>query len=146
MVLMVFSLQKWAYSWPDSQASKIWSCPPAGEIKLNSDAAVRPGSGFIGVGAAGSVVVSLSKPIFGDFPVKVWELLALREEVFIANNVAGPIFNDSKVLFGDVGVVSCQHVLQSRNMVAHTLAALALSSRENCLWLDNKPDCVASLL
>ncbi|KAL5828041.1 hypothetical protein ACOSQ4_019838 [Xanthoceras sorbifolium] len=105
---------------------------------------------------AGSMVTTLSKPISGDFPAEVRELLALREglliikkcnlvviyvEVDAANipsglngddfqwSAIGPIFNDIKVLLGDVGVVYCMYILRSRNTIAHTLAALALFSK-----------------
>ncbi|KAL5835021.1 hypothetical protein ACOSQ4_014518 [Xanthoceras sorbifolium] len=61
-----------------------------GENKLNSDASIRPGSGFIGVGAiirndTGSVIAALSKPISNDFSMEACELLALREGLLLAN-------------------------------------------------------------
>ncbi|KAL5767866.1 hypothetical protein ACOSQ2_014649 [Xanthoceras sorbifolium] len=72
------------------QFSRISSMVMLGENKLNSDASVRPGSGFIGVGAiirndTGSVIAALSKPISDDFSMEACELLALREGLLLAN-------------------------------------------------------------
>ncbi|KAL5741400.1 hypothetical protein ACOSP7_028132 [Xanthoceras sorbifolium] len=83
------------------RASKIWFCPPFSELKLNSDATVSSRNVFMVVGAVirndtYSMVATLSKLIYGDFPVE---------------SAADPIFNDIKVMFGDVGVVSRQHIL-----------------------------------
>ncbi|KAL5770295.1 hypothetical protein ACOSP7_014449 [Xanthoceras sorbifolium] len=136
------------------RTSRIWSYPPTGENKLNSDASVRPGSGFIGVGAiirndTGSVIATLSKPIYDDFSMEACELLALREGLLLANMhnlVMNCVEVNAANIASDVGVISCQHILQSGNMVAHTLSALALSSTKDCVWLDDKPDSVASLL
>ncbi|KAL5837440.1 hypothetical protein ACOSQ3_014609 [Xanthoceras sorbifolium] len=106
-----------------------------GENKLNSDASIRPGSGFIGVGAiirndTGSVIAALSKPISNDFSMEACELLALREGLLLANmhNL----------------VMNCVEVNAAN--IASGLNALALSSTKDCVWLDDKPDSVASLL
>ncbi|KAL5823122.1 hypothetical protein ACOSQ4_021022 [Xanthoceras sorbifolium] len=57
---------------PRQSRSPPWSPPPAGSLKLNSDAAVKPGCSVMGSGAVvrdsqGKVVVASAKPLLGFF-------------------------------------------------------------------------------
>ncbi|KAL5794875.1 hypothetical protein ACOSP7_003469 [Xanthoceras sorbifolium] len=68
--------------------SSPWSPPPAGSLKLNTDAAVKPGCSVMGSGAVvrdsqGKVVAASAKPLLGFFPAKLGELLALREGLLL---------------------------------------------------------------
>ncbi|KAL5779709.1 hypothetical protein ACOSQ2_010446 [Xanthoceras sorbifolium] len=66
----------------DLPRSSPWLPPPAGSLKLNSDAAVKPGCSVMGSGAVvrdsqGKVVAASAKPLLGFFPAELGELLAL---------------------------------------------------------------------
>ncbi|KAL5818842.1 hypothetical protein ACOSQ4_022684 [Xanthoceras sorbifolium] len=72
-------------SQPPRQSCPVsWSLPPAGSLKLNTDAAVKPGFSVMGSGAVvrddqGKVVAASAMPLLGFFPAELGELLALRE-------------------------------------------------------------------
>ncbi|KAL5736641.1 hypothetical protein ACOSQ2_031429 [Xanthoceras sorbifolium] len=74
---------------PRQPCSSPWSPPPAGSLKLNSDAAVKPGCSMMGSGVVvrdsqGKVVAASAKPLLGFFPAELGELLALREGLLLA--------------------------------------------------------------
>ncbi|KAL5784931.1 hypothetical protein ACOSQ2_007323 [Xanthoceras sorbifolium] len=74
---------------PRQSCSASWSPPPAGSLKLNTDAAVKSGFSVMGSGAVvrddqGKVVAALAKPLLGFFPAELGELLALREGLLLA--------------------------------------------------------------
>ncbi|KAL5826058.1 hypothetical protein ACOSQ3_017897 [Xanthoceras sorbifolium] len=114
--------------------------------------------------------VSLCFP--GSFSAEVGEALALREGLLLAKDlgigvrfvecdsvnvvndvsssalrlgVAGCVLDDIRALCKDVGVVSCQAISRKRNALAHTLAALACSLREDRFWFDVEPCCFSPL-
>ncbi|KAK3183029.1 hypothetical protein Dsin_030315 [Dipteronia sinensis] len=71
-----------------SMSQLAWCPPPRGSLKLNTDAAVKHHSNFIGVGATirdgdGKVIAALSKPISGIFTAEMGELLAVREGLLL---------------------------------------------------------------
>ncbi|KAL5834303.1 hypothetical protein ACOSQ4_013800 [Xanthoceras sorbifolium] len=135
---------------PRQPCSASWSPPPAGSLKLNTDAAVK--SGF-----SGKVVAASAKPLLGFFPAELGELLALREGLLVAKELSliiewveldaanavarisnscpssfmDPIVYDIKALFRVVGVSNCHAIPRSRNGMAHSLASLAFSSKED---------------
>ncbi|KAL5762916.1 hypothetical protein ACOSP7_019180 [Xanthoceras sorbifolium] len=83
LILWVFVRAKIA-EFEEQPRSAQWSPPPAGSLKLNSDAAVKPGCSMMGSGAVvrdsqGKVVAASAKPLLGFFPAELGELLALRE-------------------------------------------------------------------
>ncbi|KAL5741962.1 hypothetical protein ACOSP7_028694 [Xanthoceras sorbifolium] len=69
-------------------------CPPAvGYLKLNSDVAIREGSGDVGVGVAirdlaSIIVAAVSKLLPGSFSAKLGEFLALRECLILAKSLS----------------------------------------------------------
>ncbi|KAL5789812.1 hypothetical protein ACOSQ2_004700 [Xanthoceras sorbifolium] len=78
---------------PRQPCSSPWSPPPAGSLKLNTDAAVKPGSSVMGSGAVvrdsqGKVVAASAKPLLGFFPAELGELLALREGLLVAKELS----------------------------------------------------------
>ncbi|KAL5735902.1 hypothetical protein ACOSQ2_030690 [Xanthoceras sorbifolium] len=162
---------------PRLPCSASWSPPPAGSLKLNTDAAVKPGLSVMGSGAVvrdsqGKVVAASAKPLLGFFPAELGELLALREglllamelnliiewvELDAANAVArifnscpssfmDPIVSDIKALFRVVGVSNCHAIPRSRNGMAHSLASLAFSSKEDFCWFNPEPNFLVGLL
>ncbi|KAL5760843.1 hypothetical protein ACOSQ2_019681 [Xanthoceras sorbifolium] len=77
---------------PRQPFSSPWSPPPAGSLKLNSDAAVKSGYSVVGSGAVvhdsqGKVVAASAKPLLGFFPAELGELLALREGLLLAQEL-----------------------------------------------------------
>ncbi|KAL5754526.1 hypothetical protein ACOSP7_022746 [Xanthoceras sorbifolium] len=73
-------------------AATVWSCPPPGMLKLNTDVAVKPGNDCVGVGAvirdsSGLVVAAVSKTLLGCFSAETGEMLALREGLLLARNL-----------------------------------------------------------
>ncbi|KAL5811773.1 hypothetical protein ACOSQ3_026723 [Xanthoceras sorbifolium] len=142
---------------PRQRCSAPWSPPPAGSLKLNTDAAVK--SGF-----SGKVVAASAKPLLGFFPAELGELLALREGLLLAKelnlniewveldavnvvarvsssfpcSVLDPIVSDGKALFRAVGVSNCLAIPRSGNAMAHSLASLAFSSKEEFLVFCNR--------
>ncbi|KAL5751755.1 hypothetical protein ACOSQ2_022262 [Xanthoceras sorbifolium] len=77
---------------PRQHCSDPWLPPPTGSLKLNSDAAVKPGSSMMGSGAVvrdgqGKIVVASAKPLLGFFSVELGELLALREGLLLAKEL-----------------------------------------------------------
>ncbi|KAL5758364.1 hypothetical protein ACOSP7_020975 [Xanthoceras sorbifolium] len=77
---------------PRQSCPSPWSPPPAGSLKLNSDAAVKPGCSVMGSGAVvcdsqGKVVVASAKPLLGFFPAELSKLLALREGLLLAKEL-----------------------------------------------------------
>ena len=69
-----------------------WCPPPVNTFKLNSDASIRDGFHFIGLGAVirnhkGEIVAALSKPLQGSFDVVLGEFLALREGLLLAKRL-----------------------------------------------------------
>ncbi|KAH7571768.1 hypothetical protein JRO89_XS04G0136400 [Xanthoceras sorbifolium] len=108
----------------------------------------------------------------GLFFAEVEEYIALREDLMLAKHlqvpfqwveveasnvisriyakdssldVVGCIIDDIKSLCAEVRVVKCHAIPRDRNIVPHTLAARAVSSYEDDLWLDARPFCVSSL-
>ncbi|KAL5788264.1 hypothetical protein ACOSP7_005213 [Xanthoceras sorbifolium] len=151
--------------------------PPAGSLKLNTDAAVSPGCSVMGSGAVvrdsqGKVVAASAKPLLGFFPAELGELLALREGLLLAKefnliiewveldavnvvarvfnslpcSVMDPIFSDVKALFRDVGVSNCHAIPRSGNGMAHSLASLVFSSKEDFCWFNPEPSFLVGLL
>ncbi|KAL5783938.1 hypothetical protein ACOSQ2_006330 [Xanthoceras sorbifolium] len=162
---------------PRQPRSSPWSPPPAGSLKLNSDAAVSPGYFVMGSGAVvrdsqGKVVAASAKPLLGFFPAELGELLALREGLLLAKefnliiewveldavnvvarvfnslpcSVMDPIISDVKALFRDVGVINCHVIPRSGNGMAHSLASLAFSSKEEFCWFNPEPNFLVGLL
>ncbi|KAL5819206.1 hypothetical protein ACOSQ4_023048 [Xanthoceras sorbifolium] len=73
-------------------AATVWSCPPPGMLKLNTDVAVKPGNDCVGVGAvirdsSRLVVAAVSKTLLGCFSAETSEMLALREGLLLARNL-----------------------------------------------------------
>ena len=69
-----------------------WCPPPIDTLKLNSDASVRDGFDFIGLGAVirnykGEIVAAIFKPLQGDFSAELGEFLALREGLLLAKSL-----------------------------------------------------------
>ncbi|KAL5748401.1 hypothetical protein ACOSQ2_025698 [Xanthoceras sorbifolium] len=134
---------------PRQPSSASWSPPPSGSLKLNTDAAVK--SDF-----SDKVVAASAKPLLGFFPAELGELLVLREGLLLAKKLSlviewveldvvnvvakvfssfpssfvDPIVNDVKALFRDVRVFNCYVIPRSRNGMAHSLASLVFSSKE----------------
>ncbi|KAL5805331.1 hypothetical protein ACOSQ3_032131 [Xanthoceras sorbifolium] len=162
---------------PRQPCSSPWSPPPAGSLKLNTDAAVKPGFSVMGSGAVvrdsqGKVVAASAKPLLGFFPVELGELLALREGLLVAKELSliiewveldaanavarifnscpssflDPIVSDIKALFRVVGVSNCHAIPRSRNGMAHSLASLAFSSKEDFYWFNPEPSFLSGLL
>ncbi|KAL5806555.1 hypothetical protein ACOSQ4_029288 [Xanthoceras sorbifolium] len=162
---------------PRQPRSSPWSPPPAGSLKLNTDAAVSPGCSVMGSGAVvrdsqGKVVAASAKPLLGFFPAELGELLALREGLLLAKEfnliiewveldavnvvarvfnslfcyVMDPIISDVKALFRDVGVSNCHAIPRSGNGMAHSLASLAFSSKEEFCWFNPEPSFLVGLL
>ncbi|KAL5790036.1 hypothetical protein ACOSQ2_004924 [Xanthoceras sorbifolium] len=162
---------------PRQPRSSPWSPPPAGSLKLNSDAAVKPGCSVMGSGAVvrdsqGKVVAASAKPLLGFFPAELGELLALREGLLLAKefnliiewveldaasvvarllnslpiSVLDPIFSDVKALFRAVRVSNCHAIPRSGNRMAHSLASLAFSSKEEFCWFNLEPNFLVGLL
>ncbi|KAL5781686.1 hypothetical protein ACOSP7_006715 [Xanthoceras sorbifolium] len=162
---------------PRKLCSSSWSPPPAGSLKLNTDAAVKSGFSVMGSGAVvrdsqGKVVAASAKPLLGFFPAELGELLALREGLLVAKelslivewveldaaNVVARVFNscprsfmdpivsDIKALFRAVGVSNCHAIPRSRNGMAHSLASLAFSSKEEFCWFNPEPSFLVGLL
>ncbi|KAL5781025.1 hypothetical protein ACOSP7_006054 [Xanthoceras sorbifolium] len=74
---------------PRQPRSSPWLPPPAGSLKLNTDAAVKASCSVMGSGAVvrdsqGKVVAASAKPLLGFFPAELGELLALREGLLLA--------------------------------------------------------------
>ncbi|KAL5823813.1 hypothetical protein ACOSQ4_021713 [Xanthoceras sorbifolium] len=162
---------------PRKLCSSSWSPPPAGSLKLNTDAAVKSGFSVMGSGAVvrdsqGKVVAASAKPLLGFFPTELGELLALREGLLVAkelsltiewveldaanvvarvfnscpNSFMGPIVSDIKALFRAMGVSNCHAITRSRNGMAHSLASLAFSSKEEFYWFNPEPNFLVGLL
>ncbi|KAL5737824.1 hypothetical protein ACOSP7_030585 [Xanthoceras sorbifolium] len=162
---------------PREPCSSPWSPPPAGSLKLNTDAAVKPGCSVLGSGAVvrdsqGKVVAASAKPLLGFFPAELGEMLALREGLLLAkelnlfiewveldavnvvarvfnslsSSVMDPIVSDVKALFRAVGVSNCHAIPRSRNGMAHSLASLAFSSKEEFCWFNPEPSFLVGLL
>ncbi|KAL5841326.1 hypothetical protein ACOSQ3_011929 [Xanthoceras sorbifolium] len=77
----------------DLPCSASWSSPPAGSLKLNTDAAVKSGFSVMGSDAVvrdsqGKVVAASAKPLLGFFPAELGELLALREGLLVAKELS----------------------------------------------------------
>ncbi|KAL5822624.1 hypothetical protein ACOSQ4_020524 [Xanthoceras sorbifolium] len=118
------------------------------------------------------VVAASAKPFLGFFPAELGELLALREGLLVAKelslsiewveldaaNVVARVFNscpfsfmdpivsDIKALFRAVGVSNCHAIPRSRNGMAHSLASLAFSSKEEFFWFNPEPSFLVGLL
>ncbi|KAL5836287.1 hypothetical protein ACOSQ3_015843 [Xanthoceras sorbifolium] len=78
---------------PRQPCSASWSPPPAGSLKLNTDAAVKSGFFVMGSGAVvrnsqGKVIAASAKPLLGFFPAELGELLALREGLLVAKELS----------------------------------------------------------
>ncbi|KAL5777565.1 hypothetical protein ACOSP7_010491 [Xanthoceras sorbifolium] len=162
---------------PRQRCSTPWSPPPAGSLKLNTDAAVKSGFSVMGSGAVvrdsqGKVVAASAKPLLGFFPAELGELLALREGLLLAKelnlniewveldavnvvarvsssfpcSVLDPIVSDVKALFRAVGVSNCLAIPRSGNGMAHSLASLAFSSKEEFCWFYPEPSFISGLL
>ena len=74
---------------PSAPPKAGWHLPPPGELKLNSDVAIREGFPFIGLGAVihdhkRVIIAAISKPMQGSFSAEVGEFLALREGFILA--------------------------------------------------------------
>ncbi|KAL5865158.1 hypothetical protein ACOSQ3_002672 [Xanthoceras sorbifolium] len=72
-------------------SSDPWLPPPAGSLKLNSNAVVKPGSSVLGTDVVlrdgqGKVVAASAKPLLGFFSTELGELLALREGLLLAKD------------------------------------------------------------
>ncbi|KAI9160517.1 hypothetical protein LWI28_008908 [Acer negundo] len=66
-----------------------WRPLPPGELKINSDVAIREGLPLIGLGAVirdhnGVIIAAMSKPLQGSFNAEIGEFLALREGLLLA--------------------------------------------------------------
>ncbi|KAL5775706.1 hypothetical protein ACOSP7_013263 [Xanthoceras sorbifolium] len=129
--------------------------PPAGSLKLNTDAAVKPGCSVLGSGAVvrdsqGKVVAASAKPLFGFFPTELGEMLALREGLLLAKELNLFIewveLDAVNALFRAVGVSNCHAIPRSRNGMAHSLASLAFSSKEEFCWFNPEPSFLVGLL
>ncbi|KAL5838662.1 hypothetical protein ACOSQ3_015831 [Xanthoceras sorbifolium] len=162
---------------PRQPCSASWLPPPAGSLKLNTDAAVKSGFSVMGSGAVvrdsqGKVVAASAKPLLGFFPAELGELLALREGLLVAKELSliiewveldaanavarisnscpssfmDPIVSDIKALFRVVGVSNCHAIPRSRNGMAHSLASLAFSSKEDFCWFNPEPSFLVGLL
>ncbi|KAL5800890.1 hypothetical protein ACOSQ3_032522 [Xanthoceras sorbifolium] len=162
---------------PRQSRSSPWLPPPAGSLKLNTDAAVKSGCSVLGSGAVvrdsqGKVVAASAKPLVGFFPAELGELLALREGLLLAkefnliiawveldavnvvtrvlnslsSSVLDPIISDVKVLFRAVGVSNCHAIPRSGNGMAHSLASLVFSSKEEFYWFNPEPNFLVGLL
>ncbi|KAL5775011.1 hypothetical protein ACOSP7_012568 [Xanthoceras sorbifolium] len=162
---------------PRQPCSASWSPPPAGSLKLNTDATVKSGFSVMGSGAVvrdsqGKVVAASAKPLLGFFPAELGELLALREGLLVAKELSliigwveldaanavarisnscpssflDPIVSDIKALFRVVGVFNCHAIPRSRNGMAHSLASLAFSSKEDFYWFNPEPSFLVGLL
>ncbi|KAL5790970.1 hypothetical protein ACOSQ2_005858 [Xanthoceras sorbifolium] len=113
-----------------------------------------------------------AKPLLGFFPAELGELLALREGLLVAKELSlsiewveldaanvvarvsnscpfsfmDPIVSDIKALFRAVGVSNCHAIPRSRNGMAHSLASLAFSSKEEFFWFNPEPSFLVGLL
>ncbi|KAL5784581.1 hypothetical protein ACOSQ2_006973 [Xanthoceras sorbifolium] len=133
-----------------------WSPPPAGSLKLNTDAAVKSGFSVMGSGAVvrdsqGKVVAASAKPLLGFFPAELGELLALREGLLVAKELSliiewVELDAASIALFRAVGVSNYHVIPRSRNGMAHSLASLAFSSKEEFCWFNPEPSFLVGLL
>ncbi|KAL5799261.1 hypothetical protein ACOSQ4_032145 [Xanthoceras sorbifolium] len=135
--------------------SASWSPPPAGSLKLNTDAAVKSGFSVMGSGAVvrdsqGKVVTASAKPLLGFFPAELGKLLALQEGLLVAKKLSLIIewveLDAANALFRAVGVSNCHAIPRSRNGMAHSLASLAFSSKEEFCWFNPEPSFLVGLL
>ncbi|KAL5748794.1 hypothetical protein ACOSQ2_026091 [Xanthoceras sorbifolium] len=143
---------------PRQPYSNSWLPHPAGSLKLNFDAAVKPGSSVMGSGVGvrdseGKIIVASTKPLLGFFSAELGELLALLEGLLLAKELNLVIewveldaVNNVKALFRDVGVFNGHDIPRSRNRMAHSLASLAFSFKEEFCWFNPKPNFLVGLL
>ncbi|KAL5751237.1 hypothetical protein ACOSP7_025840 [Xanthoceras sorbifolium] len=143
---------------PRQPCSNLWLPYPAGSLKLNFDAAVKPGSSVIGSGVRvrdgkGKIVIASAKPLLGFFSTELGELLALLEGLLLAKELNLVIewveldaVNDVKALFRDVGVSNGHNIPRSRNRMAHSLTSLAFSFKEEFCWFNSKPNFLVGFL
>ncbi|KAL5760759.1 hypothetical protein ACOSQ2_019597 [Xanthoceras sorbifolium] len=130
------------------------------------------GSGAVVRDSQGKVVAASAKPLLGFFPAELGELLALREGLLLAkefnltiawveldavnvvarvlnsfpNSVMDPIISDVKALFRAVGVSNCHAIPRSGNGMAHSLASLTFSSKEEFCWFNPELSCWSSVI
>jgi hypothetical protein len=58
----------------------------------------------------------------------------------------GQLVNDSKLLLPDFDLISVRHCCRTANGAGHTLAKFALSHRVNCVWLEESPPPIRSVI
>ncbi|KAL5839128.1 hypothetical protein ACOSQ3_011833 [Xanthoceras sorbifolium] len=110
---------------PRQSRSSRWLPPPAGSLKLNTDAAVKSGC---------SVLEGLLLAKEFNLIIAWVELDAVNVVTRVLNSLSSsvldPIISDVKALFRAVGVSNCHVIPRSGNGMAHSLASLAFSSKE----------------
>ncbi|KAL5781901.1 hypothetical protein ACOSP7_006930 [Xanthoceras sorbifolium] len=134
---------------PSVAESLSWIPPPLGNLKLNTDVAVKVDLSFI-VGEALALREGLlfvqSLSLFVEWiesdAINVVNAI-LDMEAYLSFD--GLMINDVKALCKSVGVVHCQAISRKRNGLAYTLAFLACSSSEILSWFNVEPSCIFSL-
>jgi hypothetical protein len=54
----------------------------------------------------------------------------------ISSAAGAPIFDDCFLLWHDFEAISIEHCFREVNKVAHEIARVALSLKDNCIWVD----------
>ncbi|PON91038.1 LOW QUALITY PROTEIN: Ribonuclease H-like domain containing protein [Trema orientale] len=137
--------------------------PTVGNFKLNVDAALNSSTNSIGVGeilrdCKGRVLATLSKKIVGNYTPQIAETKALALSLLWAHDfgltlhevesdalaVVQSLRNtrQSQLIFG----VVANYVYRSANMEAHGLAKHALRLDDECIWMENDPPPIMSVL
>ncbi|XP_019183755.1 PREDICTED: uncharacterized protein LOC109178674 [Ipomoea nil] len=170
---------KEGYTRPDSRrtrtrsATDIWTPPPQGTIKCNTDAALRGGDAYYGVvlrDHEGHFIAARCGRLVGEKDPYVAETLAAREALSwlktqrIRNIIlesdclnfcnafnkcisdysyVGLIVKQCMAIANDIGNVTVSHVNRSANCVAHELARATHSTTDTRVWFGTPPTCIS---
>ncbi|KAL5738692.1 hypothetical protein ACOSP7_031453 [Xanthoceras sorbifolium] len=126
--------------------SASWSPPPAGSLKLNTDAAVKSSFSVMGSTLREGLLVAKELSLIIEWVELDAANVVARVFNSCPSSFMDPIVSDIKALFRDVGVSNCHAIPRSRNGMTHSLASLAFSSKEEFCWFNPEPSFLIGLL
>jgi hypothetical protein len=74
----------------------------------------------------------------GGYVTKVIETMSLG----ISSIAGAPIYDECFLIWQNFVVISIEHCDREANKVAHKLARIGLSLKDNCIWVDEPPSSI----
>lgn len=136
----------------DRQVDTRWSRPRPGSLKLNTDAAIKPGRGFVGLGGVirnehGQVLATWALKCEASWDVNTAELMSIKEGLMVARQLQLRVNSTENDSANAIQEINGDFPFSPQALVVHDIKALlSVVGHGNCSVIRRSANEVAHTL